>query len=133
MQYVVAGPSDAPAVMLHHPLATNLSFWDEAAVSLSQDWRVVRFDARGHGATEATPAHYSFDQLSADMIGLMDHLKISKAAFVGLSMGGMLAQFLGLKHAERFSCLVIASSSSRVPEKCVIFGLIGSKSRGPKE
>ena len=115
LTYDVSGDASAPAVVLHHPLATNFSFWDEAAAFLAKTYRVIRFDARGHGTSEATTGKYSFDQLAADTIGLMDHLGVKRAGFVGLSMGGMLAQTLGLKFADRFNCLVIASSSSRVP------------------
>lgn len=116
MNYLVEGAGDAPAVVLHHPLATDLSFWDETAAALKNDWRVIRFDARGHGLTAATAAPYDFRTLSADTVALMDHLGVKRAAFVGLSMGGMVAQDLGLDHATRFSCLVIASSTSRIPE-----------------
>jgi len=116
MNYVVEGPAAAPVVVLHHPLATDLTFWDETAAALKGEWRVVRFDARGHGKTQATAAPYDFKTLAGDTIALLDHLGVKRAAFVGLSMGGMVAQFLGLMHTERFSCLVIASSTSRIPE-----------------
>lgn len=116
MHYIVEGPEAAPAVVLHHPLATDLSFWDETAAALVSKWRVIRFDARGHGKTAATKAPYDFQTLAADTIGLMDHLGVRRAAYVGLSMGGMVAQFLGLSHPDRFSCLVIASSTSKIPE-----------------
>ena len=56
MNYVVEGPAAAPVVVLHHPLATDLTFWDETAAALKGEWRVVRFDARGHGKTQATAA-----------------------------------------------------------------------------
>ena len=59
--------------MLHHPLATNLTIWDELTAALSPNYRVVRFDARGHGQTEAPKGAYKFETLAADTIGLMDH------------------------------------------------------------
>lgn len=114
MAYDVAGAASAPPVVLHHPLATNMSFWDEATAHLSKTFRVIRFDARGHGATQATAGKYNFDVLAADVVALMDHLGVKRAGYVGLSMGGMLAQTLGLNHADRFNCLSIVSSSSRV-------------------
>jgi 3-oxoadipate enol-lactonase len=116
MAYAVSGPTTAPAVVLHHPLATNMSFWDEATAALKGTYRVVRFDARGHGATEATTGRYGFATLSKDVVALMDHVGVQKAQFVGLSMGGMVAQALGLHHAARFSSLTIVSSSSKTAE-----------------
>jgi 3-oxoadipate enol-lactonase len=115
MHYQVEGPETAPPVVLHHSLAMNLSLWDELTAALLPRYRVVRFDARGHGKSEATKAPYDFETLSADVVGLMDHVKIERAHFVGLSMGGMVGQYLGLNHSQRFTSLTLASTSSRVP------------------
>jgi 3-oxoadipate enol-lactonase len=115
MRYEVSGPTSAPAVVLHHPLATDLSIWDELTAALEGRYRVVRFDARGHGQTEAPAGAYDFATLSADVIGLMDHLAIAKARFVGLSMGGMVGQHLGLTHAGRLESLCLVSTASAVP------------------
>ena len=115
MNYLVEGPEAAPPVVLHHSLAMNLTLWDELAAALSSRYRVVRFDARGHGQTEATKAPYDFATLSADVVALMDHVKIPRAHFVGLSMGGMVGQYLGFLHPKRFQTLTLASTSSRVP------------------
>ncbi|KAB2914801.1 MAG: alpha/beta fold hydrolase [Hyphomicrobiaceae bacterium] len=115
MNYEVSGPESAFPVVLHHPLATNVSFWNELTGALSPDYRVVRFDARGHGQTEAPKGPYSFETLTADVVALMDHLKIARAHFLGLSMGGMVGQYLGLLHADRFASLQLVSSTSRIP------------------
>jgi 3-oxoadipate enol-lactonase len=115
MNYRVEGLEAASPVVLHHSLAMNLTLWDELAAALLPRYRVVRFDARGHGESEATKAPYTFETLAADVVGLMDHLKIERAHFVGLSMGGMVGQYLGLLHPQRFSSLTLASTSSRVP------------------
>jgi 3-oxoadipate enol-lactonase len=115
MNYQVEGPEQAPSVVLHHPLATNLATWDELAAALTPRYRVVRLDARGHGQSEAAKAPYTFPMLSADVIGLMDHLKIARAHFLGLSMGGMVGQYLGLEQPQRFRSLILSSTSSRVP------------------
>src|SRR5262245_52234404 len=101
MNYDVAGAEGAPVVVLHHPLASNLTMWDELTPALvDKKYRVVRFDARGHGQTEAPKGPYTFETLAADVVALMDHLKIKKADFLGLSMGGMVGQYLGLLHPE---------------------------------
>jgi len=77
MVYEVSGPAGAPVVVLHHPLATHLGGWDHLTAALQGRFRVVRFDARGHGLSEATPAPYDFDTLAADVVALMDHLGIA--------------------------------------------------------
>ena len=115
INFAVEGPDAAPAVILHHPLATDLTIWDELTAALLPRYRVVRFDARGHGASETTKAPYDFTMLGADVIGLMDHLKIARAHYLGLSMGGMVGQHLGLDHPQRFASLILCSTSSRIP------------------
>ena len=117
MAYELSGPDAAPVVVLHHPLATDMTFWDEATAALKAKYRVLRFDARGHGKTEAPKAPYEFKTLAQDVVALMDHVGVKRAQFVGLSMGGMIAQFLGLDHASRFSSITIVASSSRVAEE----------------
>ncbi len=113
MNYEVAGALDNPAVVLHHPLATNLSVWDELTAALASDYRVIRFDARGHGATEAPAGPYEFATLTRDVIALMDHLGVAKAAYIGVSMGGMIGQHLAIAHADRFYGFMLVSTSSR--------------------
>jgi 3-oxoadipate enol-lactonase len=115
MNFEVEGPQSAPPVVLHHPLATDLTVWDELTAALAPRHRVVRLDARGHGQSEATPAPYDFATLSADVVGLLDHLNIARAHFLGLSMGGMVGQYLGLDHAPRFRSLILCSTTSRMP------------------
>lgn len=115
MNYEVAGDARAPAVVLHHPLATNLGTWDDLAARLSPRYRVIRFDARGHGKSEAPKGPYALADLAKDVVALMDHLGVAKARFLGLSMGGMVGQHLGLDHADRFDALSLVSTSSRIP------------------
>jgi 3-oxoadipate enol-lactonase len=117
VNFAVEGPDAAPAVILHHPLATDLTIWDELTAALRPRYRVVRFDARGHGASEVTAAPYDFAMLGADVTGLMDHLKIARAHFLGLSMGGMVGQHLGLDQPQRFASLVLCSTTSRIPDE----------------
>lgn len=112
MNFAVSGREGAPAVVLHHPLATELSIWDELTAALEPKYRVVRLDARGHGKSEASPPPYDMSRLAADVVGLMDHLKIDKARYLGLSMGGFVGQQLGLEHASRFHSLTLVSTSS---------------------
>jgi 3-oxoadipate enol-lactonase len=115
LNFAVSGPEHAPAVLLHHPLATDLTIWDELTAALEGRYRVVRFDARGHGKSEAPKGAYAFEMLSADVIGLMDHLGIAKARYLGLSMGGMVGQYLGILHPTRFHSLCLVSTASQMP------------------
>lgn len=112
INYAVSGADTAPPVLLHHPLATNLSVWDDLTAALEPKYRVIRFDARGHGKSEAPAGAYDFKTLAADTIGVLDHLGIPKARYLGLSMGGFVGQILGFTHPQRFHCLVLCSTSS---------------------
>ena len=111
----VSGPETAPAVVLHHPLATHLGTWDALTATLNKTYRVIRFDARGHGASAAPPGPYSFETLTADVVAVMDHVGVKKAHFLGLSMGGMIGQYLGLLHPARFHSLTLVSTASATP------------------
>jgi 3-oxoadipate enol-lactonase len=115
INYDVSGPEAAPVVVLHHPLATHLGTWDALTATLNKTYRVIRFDARGHGASAAPPGPYNFDTLSADVIAVMDYVGVKKAHFLGLSMGGMVGQYLGLLHPARFHSLTLVSTSSATP------------------
>jgi 3-oxoadipate enol-lactonase len=115
INYELSGAESAPAVVLHHPLATNLTCWDELTAALTPRYRVLRLDARGHGKSDAPKGAYTFETLAKDVVDLMSHCKIGKASFLGLSMGGMVGQYLGLLHSDRFHNLCLVSTSSRVP------------------
>ena len=117
INYDLTGPDDAPAVVLHHPLATNLAAWDELTAALTPRYRVLRLDARGHGQSDAPAGPYDFETLAKDVVDLMSACGIAKAAFLGLSMGGMVGQYLGLLHPDRFNSLILVSTSSRIPDE----------------
>ncbi len=112
MNYEISGKETAPPIVLHHPLATDLTIWNELTAALEPKYRVIRMDARGHGKSEATPPPYDMFNLAKDVIGLMDHLGIKKSRYLGLSMGGFVGQVLGITHPERFHSLVLVSTSS---------------------
>ncbi len=99
-----------PWVLLSHGLATDLTMWDELAEALQGRYRVLRYDARGHGGSAATEGDYTLDQLVADAIGILDALGVGEAHFCGLSMGGMVGLGLMLDHAARIKSAVIADS-----------------------
>ncbi|MFM8546782.1 MAG: alpha/beta fold hydrolase [Betaproteobacteria bacterium] len=106
---------DGPWLTLAHPLAAELGIWAPQMPVLTPHFRVLRFDFRGHGTTSSTPAPYSLGQLARDALGLFDHLGIQKSHWVGLSMGGMVAQVLALQRPGVLNRMVIADSTSRRP------------------
>ena len=110
INYQVDGPERAPWLILSNSLATNLAMWDEQARQFGRTFRVLRYDQRGHGATEAPAGRYSFDVLIADALALMDALGIKQAHFAGLSMGGATALGLAEKHPERVDKVVVCDS-----------------------
>lgn len=115
--YDLSGPEDAPCVFLHHSLATNRQMWSGVARGLlDEGYRVLRADARGHGQSDAPEGPYAFETLTGDVTGLMDALGIARAHFIGLSMGGIIGQFLGLTAPDRFDSLILVSTQCRVPE-----------------
>lgn len=113
INYEVDG--QGPWLVMSHSLACNISMWDEQARVLKRDYRVLRFDTRGHGGSDAPAGPYSLDMLAADLLGLLDGLKVEQAHFVGLSMGGMIGMTFALQHPARLSSLVLCDTSSRIP------------------
>jgi len=95
MAYQIDGPETAPVVVMSNSLMSSLEMWDDTIVALTTHYRVVRYDTRGHGQSEVTAGPYSIELLANDLVGLMDALQIKKAHLVGLSMGGMICQFVG--------------------------------------
>ncbi len=112
--YTIDGAS-GPWVTFSHSLACNSGMWDEQVAVLKQDFRVLRFDTRGHGQSAAAPGPYDFVQMAEDVRGLLDALRVEKTHFVGLSMGGMIGQSLGLRHPQRLLSLTLADTASRQP------------------
>ena len=85
----VEGRSDAPLVTFCNSLATDLTMYDAQAAALAGDYRILRYDRRGHGGSETPDGPYSWDQMVNDVVGLWDALGIEKSHYVGLSMGGI--------------------------------------------
>jgi 3-oxoadipate enol-lactonase len=117
--YRFDGPEDGPVVMLSNSLASNYAMWDDQIPALADKYRVLRYDQRGHGGSEATEPPYSFDMLLGDAVGLLDALGIEKAHFCGLSMGGMTGQLFGAKYPERLLSLVLCDTTSKMPDPAV--------------
>lgn len=115
MNYTLEGPESAPVVTMSHSLATDLGMWEPTLTALKGRWRVLRYDTRGHGGTDAPKGAYTLDQLADDAAALLKTLGIGKTHWVGLSMGGMIGQTLALESPGLFQSLSLCDTSSRVP------------------
>jgi 3-oxoadipate enol-lactonase len=116
INYELSGRENAPVVMLSHSLACSLAMWDPQMEALRAGYRVLRYDTRGHGGSEAPAGAYTLEQLGADALGLMDALDIDKVHWVGLSLGGMIGQCLALNHAGRLHSVTLCDTMAALPE-----------------
>lgn len=115
MNYELSGIKQAPVVVLSHSLACSMAMWRPQLEMLESRFRVLRYDTRGHGGTDAPPGSYTLAQLVDDAIGILDGLDIERVHWVGLSMGGMIGQGLALSHPGRLNSLVLADTAAIIP------------------
>ena len=113
--YQLFGRADAPVVMMSHSLGCSLAMWDPQESALGGDYRVLRYDTRGHGGSGAPEGAYDFDQLGDDAVALMDALEVDRVHWVGLSMGGMIGQNLALRYGDRLRSLVLCNTACVIP------------------
>ena len=114
VHYSIDGPENGPVVVLSHSLAANFAMGDWQRPVLG-DYRVVRYDTRGHGGTDAPAGEYTLETLAADLFGLLDALNLDAVHYIGLSMGGMIGQTAALEDQGRFLSLGLCDTSSVVP------------------
>jgi 3-oxoadipate enol-lactonase len=115
INYEFSGREGAPVVVLSHSLGSSLVMWEPQLTALEPNFRILRYDTRGHGGSEAAAGPYSFELLARDVVGLLDGLGLSKIHFVGLSMGGMIGQALGLLHSDRLLSLILCDTAAANP------------------
>jgi 3-oxoadipate enol-lactonase len=112
----IHGPEDAPAVLMSHSILAAATMWErQASLLAGLGWRVVCADTRGHGTSDAPTAPYTMGALADDVIAILDELKLDRAHYVGLSLGGMTGFGLGIDHADRLHSLVLCDARADAP------------------
>ncbi len=114
MHYQIEGPQGAPVLVLSNSLGTDLHMWDAQIAAFSKSFRVVRYDTRGHGKSLVSQGPYTIEQLGQDVLALLDALNIEQAHFCGLSMGGLIGQWLGTHANDRLHKLIVSNTAAKI-------------------
>jgi 3-oxoadipate enol-lactonase len=112
----IDGREDAPVLLLSNSLGSTMEMWDPQVERLADDFRIVRYDHRGHGAAPVPPGPYDLDDLGGDALALMDRLGLERVHFAGLSLGGMLGMWLGINAPERVDRLALLCTSAMLAD-----------------
>ncbi|SEM20461.1 3-oxoadipate enol-lactonase [Roseovarius azorensis] len=129
LHYLDEGTRDGAPVVFAHALGTGTMLWDAVVPLLPPGLRIIRYDARGHGKSSCPPAPYSMGALVRDAERLLDHLNITEAMFVGLSIGGMVAQGLAVKRPDLIRALVLSNTGARIGTPEIWAGRIATARR----
>jgi 3-oxoadipate enol-lactonase len=114
LHYRIDGDLSGRPVVFANSLGTDLRLWDQVLPLLPQGLKYIRYDKRGHGLSELTPGPYSMGMLVRDVERLMDHLEVKDALFVGLSIGGMIAQGLAVKRMDLVRAMVLSNTGAKI-------------------
>ncbi|XQU68954.1 hypothetical protein OJJOAM_001685 [Cupriavidus sp. H18C1] len=107
--------TEGPWVVLCHGLACDHTLWDATAAHLAPRYRVLRYDLRGHGGSDAPVGPYSMLRMADDLVALMDGLDVPQAHFIGISLGGMIGQTFAVRYPERLHSLTLVDTVCRTP------------------
>ena len=114
LHYALSGLPDAPVLILSNSLGTNFSMWDAQAPAFEKQFRLLRYDMRGHGQSSAPPPPYAVPDLARDILFLADSLSIARFHFCGLSIGGMIGMSLSLQAPDRLHKLVLCNTAAKI-------------------
>jgi 3-oxoadipate enol-lactonase len=114
IDYRLDGPSTAPLLVLSNSLGTTFELWQPQMAALTQQFRVLRYNQRGHGATPLPAVPLTLEILGQDVIALLDTLDVERAYFCGISMGGLTGLWLNRYHPQRFHKLAVANTAARI-------------------
>lgn len=110
--YRLDGPAGAPVITLTHPLGATLALWDDHVPALTKQYRVLRYDVRGHGGSDIPPGPYTLEQMAGDLEELLRSLGITGTHFVGVSMGGLIGMTAALSHPRLIRSLVLCDTTA---------------------
>jgi 3-oxoadipate enol-lactonase len=114
LHHEITGPADAPVLLMGGSLGTTLAMWD-GQLPLGEQFRLVRFDHRGHGDSPVPPGPYEIAELGRDVLELLDELQVECGSYCGLSLGGMVGMWLGMNAPERLDRMVLLCTSPYMP------------------
>ncbi len=114
LNYELSGRLDAPVLLLSNSLGTTLGMWDPQREELEKKYRLLRYDMRGHGASSVPAGPYTVDLLGRDVLALLDALRIDEVYFCGLSVGGVIGQWLGIHAPSRFRKLILCNTAAKI-------------------
>lgn len=117
LHYRVQGNENGPALVLANSLGTDARIWDAVIGRFAARYRIVSYDKRGHGLSDAPPGDYSLDDHVDDLAGLLDHLRIDRLALAGVSVGGLIAQGFAIRHPERVGALILCDTAAKVGDR----------------
>lgn len=130
MNYKLQGTPNSPVLIFSNSLGSEMMMWDELIPYLLPFFRVLQYDTRGHGGSPLTPNEgTTISELANDVIQLMDKLNIEAAYFCGLSMGGLIGQYLGINHPNRFKKIVLSNTGAKIGDDERWNGRIGTISK----
>lgn len=112
LAYRIDGPDDAPPLIMVNSLGTDMHMWDPQVAQLSSTFRLIRYDCRGHGASDVPPGDYTLEQLGHDLLALLDTLHLEQAHICGLSLGGITALWCAVMHPKRVTRVVLANTAA---------------------
>jgi len=114
VHYREDGDKSGPALVFANSLGTDFRIWDQVVGLLPKNLRILRYDKRGHGLTDCPDAPYSMGSLVTDAERLLDHLNVKNCVFVGLSIGGLIAQGLAVKRLDQIRALVLSNTAAKI-------------------
>ena len=114
LNYREDGEATGAPIVFANSLGTDLRLWDDVLAHLPGGLRIIRYDKRGHGLSSCPPAPYSMGALVSDIEALLDHLEVREALFVGLSIGGMIAQGLAVKRPDLIRAVVLSNTGAKI-------------------
>ena len=114
LHYRIDGETNLPVLIFSNSLGADLSMWEPQFTALAPHFRILRYDNRGHGHSSAPAGPYAIEDLGRDVLALLDSLQIERVSFCGISMGGVIGQWLGIHAADRLHKLVLANTAAKI-------------------